>query len=106
MSTLDQSRVAEIRRLQAERDQNRDALEVADETLALIEDVGHGALSENVTAARRVILGALGRGGGDHESPAFLPPVSSIVDDRPPSDGWEFVAKLVESVAEQQKGEP
>jgi hypothetical protein len=37
----------------------REALEVADETLALIEDVGHGALSENVTAARRVIIDAL-----------------------------------------------
>jgi hypothetical protein len=35
----------------------------------LIEDVGHGALSENVTAARRVIVDALGWGGRDHESP-------------------------------------
>jgi hypothetical protein len=52
MSTLDETRVAEIRRL-------REALEVADEILALIEDVGHGALSENVTAARRVIIDAL-----------------------------------------------
>jgi hypothetical protein len=70
MSTLDETRVAEIRRL-------REALEVADETLALIEDVGHGARMDNVTAARRVILDALGRGGRDHESPASLPPASS-----------------------------
>jgi len=77
MSTLDQSRVAEIRRLQTKRDQNRNALEVADETLALVEDVGHGALSDNVTAARRVILDALGRGGGDRESLDSLPPASS-----------------------------
>ena len=33
----------------------RNALEVADESLALIEDVGHGAMSDNVTCARGVI---------------------------------------------------
>lgn len=37
----------------------KEALEVADECLALIEDVGHGAHVENVTAARGVIERAL-----------------------------------------------
>lgn len=52
--------IAENARLREERDRDRNALEVADEILALIEDVGHGASSENVTAARRVVLDALG----------------------------------------------
>jgi hypothetical protein len=36
-----------------------DALEAADECLALIEDVGHGAMSDNVTVARGIVLAAL-----------------------------------------------
>lgn len=36
-----------------------EALEAADECLALIEDVGHGAMSENVTVARKIVLSAL-----------------------------------------------
>lgn len=35
----------------------KEALEVADECLALIEDVGHGAHVENVTAARGSLRG-------------------------------------------------
>lgn len=37
----------------------KEALEVADECLALIEDVGHGAHMDNVTAARVKIQAAL-----------------------------------------------
>lgn len=37
----------------------KEALEVADECLALIEDVGHGAHMDNVTAARVKVLKAL-----------------------------------------------
>lgn len=36
-----------------------EALEVADECLALIEDVGHGAMSDNVTSARGIVLTAI-----------------------------------------------
>jgi hypothetical protein len=36
-----------------------DALEAADECLALIEDVGHGAMMDNVTVARRIVLSAI-----------------------------------------------
>jgi len=43
------------RRLNAQRE----ALEAADECLALIEDVGHGAMSDNVTVARGIVLAAL-----------------------------------------------
>lgn len=43
------------RRLNAQRE----ALEAADECLALIEDVGHGAMSDNVTVARSIVLAAL-----------------------------------------------
>lgn len=39
--------------------QQREALEVADECLALIEDVGHGAMSENVTVARKIVQQAI-----------------------------------------------
>ena len=35
------------------------ALESADECLSLIEDVGHGAMSENVTVARKIVLDAI-----------------------------------------------
>lgn len=37
----------------------RSALEVADECLALIEDVGHGAQMDNVTVARKIVADAL-----------------------------------------------
>lgn len=37
----------------------REALEAADECLALIEDVGHGSMSDNVTVARGIVLAAL-----------------------------------------------
>ena len=39
----------------------REALEAADECLALIEDVGHGTMSDNVTIARGIVLAALSR---------------------------------------------
>lgn len=38
---------------------NREALNAADERPALIEDVGHGAHSDNVTVARGLISKAL-----------------------------------------------
>lgn len=37
----------------------REALEAADECLALIEDVGHGAMMDDVTVARRMVLSAI-----------------------------------------------
>jgi hypothetical protein len=37
----------------------REALEAADECLALIEDVGHGAHMDNVTVARGIVTNAL-----------------------------------------------
>ena len=43
------------RRLNAQRE----ALEAADECLALIEDVGHGAMADNVTVGRGIVLAAL-----------------------------------------------
>lgn len=43
------------RQLEREIHELREALEVADECLALIEDAGHGAMSDNVTSARGVI---------------------------------------------------
>jgi len=43
------------RRLNAQRE----ALEAADECLALIEDGGSGAMSDNVTVARGIVLAAL-----------------------------------------------
>jgi hypothetical protein len=36
-----------------------EALEAADECLSLIEDVGHGAMMDNVTVARRMVLAAI-----------------------------------------------
>jgi hypothetical protein len=36
-----------------------EALEAADECLALIEDVGHGAMMDNVAVARRMVLSAI-----------------------------------------------
>jgi len=37
----------------------RASLEAADECLALIEDVGHGAIMDNVTVARKLVNDAL-----------------------------------------------
>jgi hypothetical protein len=36
-----------------------EALEAADECLALIEDVGHGSMMDNVTVARRIVQSAI-----------------------------------------------
>lgn len=36
-----------------------EALEAADECLALIEDVGHGAMMDNVTVARQIVQSAI-----------------------------------------------
>ena len=47
------------RNLEVLMNAQKEALEVADECLALIEDVGHGAMAENVTASRGAILRAL-----------------------------------------------
>jgi len=38
-----------------------EALEAADECLALIEDVGHGAHMDNVTVARKIVLDAIAK---------------------------------------------
>ena len=46
-------------RLEALLNTSKQALEAADECLALIEDVGHGAMSDNVTVARGIVLAAL-----------------------------------------------
>ena len=43
------------RQLEREITELREALVVADECLSLIEDVGHGAMSDNVTSARGII---------------------------------------------------
>lgn len=48
-------RCVERRRMKA----MREALEAADECLALIEDVGHGAITDNVSVARGMVLRAL-----------------------------------------------
>lgn len=42
-------------RLEVIINRQREALECADECLALIEDVGHGAMSDNVTVARKIV---------------------------------------------------
>ena len=47
------------RKLEIRLNVQREALEAADECLALIEDVGHGAMSDNVTVARGIVLAAL-----------------------------------------------
>lgn len=47
------------RQLERELNTCREALEAADECLSLIEDVGHGAMSDNVTVARGIVLAAL-----------------------------------------------
>ena len=41
------------------------ALEAADECLALIEDVGHGAHMDNVTVARKIVLDAIAKAKGE-----------------------------------------
>lgn len=47
------------RKLEIRLNMQKAALEAADECLALIEDVGHGAMSDNVTVARGIVLAAL-----------------------------------------------
>ncbi len=47
------------RQLERELNTCRQALEAADECLSLIEDAGHGAMSDNVTVARGIVLAAL-----------------------------------------------
>lgn len=47
------------RMLETRLNVQKEALEAADECLALIEDVGHGAMVENVTTARSIVLAAL-----------------------------------------------
>lgn len=54
-----QSAMQFCRNLEMVLNQQREALDVADECLALIEEVGHGAMSDNVTAARGVIEKAI-----------------------------------------------
>lgn len=60
--TADWSSAMEFcRTLERRLNVQREALEAADECLALIEDVGHGAMSDNVTVARGIVLAALSR---------------------------------------------
>ena len=47
----------------------REALEAADECLALIEDVGHGAHMDNVTVAREIVARALDSENANMEAP-------------------------------------
>lgn len=47
------------RKLEIRLNMQKAALVAADECLALIEDVGHGAMSDNVTVARSIVLAAL-----------------------------------------------
>ena len=54
-----QSAMDFCRKLEIRLNVQREALEAADECLALIEDVGHGAISDNVTVARGIVLAAL-----------------------------------------------
>ena len=48
-----------MREKDREIDRLREALEAADECLALIEDVCHGAMMDNVTVARGIVTKAL-----------------------------------------------
>ena len=57
----------ELAKVTAERDKLKSALEAADECLALIEDVGHGAMSDNVTVARSIVLAALSQNTQDSQ---------------------------------------
>lgn len=58
--TADWSSAMEFcRQLEIKLNKQREALEAADECLALIEDVGHGAMSDNVTVTRRIVLSAI-----------------------------------------------
>jgi hypothetical protein len=47
-----------------------EALEAADECLAMIEDVGHGAMMDNVTVARRMVLSAICSANAKDQAPA------------------------------------
>lgn len=46
-----------------------EALEAADECLSLIEDVGHGAMMDNVTVARRIVLSAISSANPSSDHP-------------------------------------
>lgn len=68
------SAMAFCRSLEIQIHQQREALEAADECLALIEDVGHGVMAENVTVARKIVLNALSPFSTDlHKSDSKLP---------------------------------
>jgi hypothetical protein len=54
-----QSAMDFCRKLEIRLNVQRVALEAAEECLSLIEDVGHGAMSDNVTVARGIVLAAL-----------------------------------------------
>ena len=54
-----QSAMDFCRKLEIRLNVQKEALEAADECLALIEDVGHGAMADNVTVARGIVLAAL-----------------------------------------------
>jgi hypothetical protein len=54
-----QSAMDFCRKLEDRLNVQRVALEAADECLSFIEDVGHGAMSDNVTVARGIVLAAL-----------------------------------------------
>jgi hypothetical protein len=54
-----QSAMDFCRKLEIRLNVQREALEAADECLALIEDVGHGACMDNVTVARGIITKAM-----------------------------------------------
>jgi hypothetical protein len=54
-----QSAMDFCRKLEIRLNVQRVALEAADECLSFIEDVGHGAMSDNVTVARGIVLAAL-----------------------------------------------
>lgn len=47
------------KKIQIQLNIQKEALEAADECLSLIEDVSHGAMSHNVTVARRIVLNAI-----------------------------------------------
>jgi hypothetical protein len=60
-----QSAMDFCRKLEDRLNVQRVALEAADECLSFIEDVGHGAMSDNVTVARGIVLAALSQNGMD-----------------------------------------
>jgi hypothetical protein len=60
-----QSAMDFCRKLEIRLNVQRVALEAADECLSFIEDVGHGAMSDNVTVARGIVLAALSQNASD-----------------------------------------